>query len=306
MEKENAAMSRLVASVAVICVALVLSGTNACREDVDFASQAEGTGTPTPTVSVSPTDSGTTGVPTVSPTVSPTATPSPTSSLDESLSPTVSPRRSNREKTAEAKAFLGSLRLLESVDAKTLAASQKGDGNWLGKSYADQEVPGVSVDSDKDGFTDALEKDSGSDPYDSLSVPPPPVTRLASRLLGLDDDVDGLSRGEEFQLGTNPDESDSDGDGVSDGAEVLSKTNPLDAGSRPHDMDGDGLSDNYESELGTNPQGADTDGDGLRDDLELAVGTDPFNNDTDGDGILDGKEVSLGSDPLINEAEAGA
>ena len=174
--------------------------------------------------------------------------------------------------------------------------------NWLGKSYKDEEVVnGFAVDSDDDGFTDALEVDLGFDPQNTNSHPERGVTNLASRLAKVDADADGLSVEKEKELGTDPQSSDSDQDGYSDGAEVLSETNPLNANSKPVDSDGDGLSTHYEANNSLNPQHPDTDFDGLRDDLELALGCDPHANDTDNDGILDGKEVELGNDPIIPE-----
>ncbi len=91
-----------------------------------------------------------------------------------------------------------------------------------------------------------------------------------------DADEDGLSNGEEAELGTNAYLADSDGDGLDDGVEVL--------------------------DLGTDPLSVDTDGDGMEDGTEVEVGADPLNEDTDGDGILDGPD-GLGDedgDGIIN------
>lgn len=55
-----------------------------------------------------------------------------------------------------------------------------------------------------------------------------------------DDDDDGLTAGEEADLGTDPDEADSDGDGMDDGDEVEAGTNPAYEWSVPLD-DGDYL-----------------------------------------------------------------
>ncbi|MCB9745509.1 MAG: putative metal-binding motif-containing protein [Alphaproteobacteria bacterium] len=85
-----------------------------------------------------------------------------------------------------------------------------------------------------------------------------------------DDDGDGLSNGEEADLGTDPNDADSDDDGIPDGAEVG------DPGA-PYDTDGDGTIDALDP---------DDDGDGI--DTYVEVGDDPVNPvDTDGDGDPD-------------------
>jgi outer membrane protein OmpA-like peptidoglycan-associated protein len=106
-----------------------------------------------------------------------------------------------------------------------------------------------------------------------------------------DDDMDGLTNGEEKKLGTNPENADTDGDGLKDGEEVnTTMTDPLKA-----DTDGDGLNDGAEVRTHkTDPRKADTDGDGLNDgDEVMKHKTDPLKADTDGDGLSDGAEVSI-------------
>jgi len=49
-----------------------------------------------------------------------------------------------------------------------------------------------------------------------------------------DADGDGLSNGEEEDLGTDPDLPDSDGDSYSDGEEVEANTDPLDSDDAPY------------------------------------------------------------------------
>ena len=44
---------------------------------------------------------------------------------------------------------------------------------------------------------------------------------------GDDEDNDGLTNFEEFQIGTDPNNSDTDNDGVNDGDEITAGTNPL-------------------------------------------------------------------------------
>ena len=105
-----------------------------------------------------------------------------------------------------------------------------------------------------------------------------------------DNDNDGLTNGEENELGTDPDVADTDGDGLSDGAEFKEyKTDPMKA-----DSDNDGLNDYDEiKKYSTNPNMMDTDNDGLNDHDELMKHkTDPLQPDTDGDGLKDGEEVN--------------
>ncbi len=114
----------------------------------------------------------------------------------------------------------------------------------------------------------------------------------------LDDDGDGLTNGQEVQLGTDPENADTDGDGIKDGAEVNGSFK--------------GCAN------GTNPRKADTDGDGLKDGAEVKgydikqlnrkwttvngkkqitvrnighVLTSPCKADTDGDGLTDAQEL---------------
>jgi thiol-disulfide isomerase/thioredoxin len=89
-------------------------------------------------------------------------------------------------------------------------------------------------------------------------------------ILSFDKDKDGLSNGEEKDLGLDPEIADFDADGMLDGDEV---------------------------EAGLDPFTADTDGDRLLDGAEALNGADPMNPDTDDDGYLDGDEVTEGHDP---------
>jgi hypothetical protein len=73
-------------------------------------------------------------------------------------------------------------------------------------------------------------------------IPPIPILDGIAFAIDLDADGDGLLDGEEFILGTDPDDPDTDDDGLSDGDEVLVYgTDPLD-----DDTDDDGLSDGDE------------------------------------------------------------
>jgi len=301
MDNETRPLSRLLMGLVVISIALIVSGTNACRENYNFASQT----TLAPTSSETPSETVTT---TATTTPSGTATEPPEPDDEPTETPTSSPTPTATPKKGKAMVGAGLLQSLQSLSemqTDSAPAAANPGSNWLGHIYDKQELSGVSADSDGDGFTDELEGDSGSDPSDMQSVPAqPPATRLAARLLGSDDDADGVLNEEEAKAGTSPNNPDSDGDGSNDGAEILSETDPSSRASRALDSDGDGLSNDFESEQDLNWQNPDTDGDRLRDDIELAIGCDPRDNDSDRDGILDGKEVELGSDPLIAEPAA--
>jgi hypothetical protein len=132
------------------------------------------------------------------------------------------------------------------------------------------------IDVDKDGISDDWEAQFGLDPNN-------PADALR------DDDNDGLTNLQEFQLRTNPNLFDSDSDGLSDGDEVnVYHTSPW-----LEDTDGDGLTDAEEvNSYHTNPLLADTDSDGLSDIEEINIyGTDPVSSDSDNDGLTDGSEV---------------
>jgi len=130
-----------------------------------------------------------------------------------------------------------------------------------------------------------------------------------------DFDADGITNGQENQIGTDEKNPDTDGDGLPDGYEYLGvravpngwqqsqidglpsdqpRTDP-----KKQDTDGDGLNDREELvTYTTNPTNADSDGDGLKDNEEIARKTDPNKADTDGDGLGDGDEVATyASDP---------
>ena len=86
-----------------------------------------------------------------------------------------------------------------------------------------------------------------------------------------------------------PDDEDPDGDGLTTGDEKDLGTDPLDP-----DTDADGLLDGAESERGTNPVDADSDGDGLTDGQEVANGTDPLDPDDPGSSEGGGLFTNLG------------
>jgi len=112
-----------------------------------------------------------------------------------------------------------------------------------------------------------------------------------------DKDGDGLTKREEQEIGTDPNNPDSDADGLQDGEEVrVYITDPLNP-----DSDADGLKDGAEVNThATDPLKADTDADLLSDGDEVnSFKTDPLDNDTDNDLLDDGKEVNkYKTDPL--------
>lgn len=126
----------------------------------------------------------------------------------------------------------------------------------------------------------------------------------------IDSDKDGIIDDIEKYLGLDPENTDSDKDGVSDYLEVVvleydplsrdSDANGISDGDE--DPDNDGLINRDENDYSTNPTLPDTDEDGLTDQEEVKTyGTDPLNKDTDNDGVSDAKEIELGTDPLTAE-----
>ena len=137
------------------------------------------------------------------------------------------------------------------------------------------------ADTDDDGLPNLIEKEIGSDPYNP------------------DTDGDNLPDGyEALTLGTDPTKPDTDENGVSDYDEDfdndgLSNGQEYELGTEPYneDTDGDGLKDGEEiNTYGTDPLKVDTDDDGLDDGDEIYFEDDPLDPDTNGNGILDGDE----------------
>ncbi|MDX9791373.1 MAG: OmpA family protein [Candidatus Kapabacteria bacterium] len=186
------------------------------------------------------------------------------------------------------------------------------------------------ADYDKDGLTNAREKEIGTDPYNPDSdgdglKDGDEVYNYYTDPLKPDTDDDGLGDYDEiYTYKTSPVKSDSDSDGLNDGEEIARKTDPLNA-----DTDGDGLLDgdevkNYQTDplnkdtdddglidgdealkYGTNPKSKDSDSDGLEDGAEINQHkTNPANADTDGDGLNDGAEVlTHKTDPLLPDTD---
>jgi len=100
-----------------------------------------------------------------------------------------------------------------------------------------------------------------------------------------DQDNDGLTNLQEFQLGTDMQNRDTDNDGLDDGPEITLTTDPFKA-----DTDGDGLSDGAEVNPpvgvpATDPKDADSDDDYFRDSYEVQRGSDPNSADSGPDGL---------------------
>ncbi|MBU1101899.1 MAG: OmpA family protein [Bacteroidetes bacterium] len=125
---------------------------------------------------------------------------------------------------------------------------------------------------------------------------------LAKEDMDSDKDMDGLTKGEELEIGTDPNNPDTDNDGLRDGVEVKKyNTDPKNA-----DSDKDGLKDGEEvNNYTTNPNKADTDNDGLSDyDEVMTYKTDALQADTDKDGLNDGTEVTqYKTDPLQADSD---
>jgi hypothetical protein len=155
---------------------------------------------------------------------------------------------------------VGEIRVFDRIlDAPTIATNFTAGADKYG-----------SVDYDNDGLPTWYERQ-----YSFLNEQVPSDAAL-------DQDADGLTNLQEYQLGTAPDLADTDGDGVSDSAEVNrpgGATNPLNP-----DTDQDGLRDGVETNTGVFVNATNT-------------GSNPLVADSDGDTFLDGLEVVYASDP---------
>lgn len=152
-----------------------------------------------------------------------------------------------------------------------------------------------SADSDHDGVADTLEIGAGTDPLDTDGDGQPDI-------LDTDDDNDGVLTKWEvpneliapFLTDTDADgvfnylDTDDDGDGIPSREEDINRNGQL----FDDDSDGDGIADFLDFN-DTDGPGADRDNDGLPDLLELNIGSNPDGTDTDGDGISDELEIGL-------------
>ncbi|MCB9647810.1 MAG: DUF4215 domain-containing protein [Deltaproteobacteria bacterium] len=173
----------------------------------------------------------------------------------------------------------------------TSAASADTDGDCIADRF-EVRMPLYPADFDGDGTPDALEYDSDGDGLPDF-VERGPVCNLA--FAPVDSDCDGQEDFRDLDSdgdGLIDELEDLDGDGLTNGEERDLGTDPADP-----DSDGDGLLDGAEGGVGTDPLDADSDDDGIADGEEVVAGldgfiTDPLDPDTDGDGIPDGVETS--------------
>ncbi|MGJ8725772.1 MAG: sulfatase-like hydrolase/transferase [Roseibacillus sp.] len=144
-----------------------------------------------------------------------------------------------------------------------------------------------SPDTDGDGMPDSYETANGLNPNVNDAA-------LDNDAMG---GADGLTNLEEFNAGTDPQDSDSDDDGLNDGQEVNGTLNPWVAG----------VQSGPPGEA-TDPLEPDSDGDGVDDNAEILAGTDPNRLppntgpifpfvDSDNDSYRDEAEVAFGSLP---------
>ncbi len=140
----------------------------------------------------------------------------------------------------------------------------------------DGDEPEWNVDSDGDGWVNALDPDS---------------------------DNDGLFDGTELGLGCSARATDRSRGVCVPSADPANTSDPLraDRDAELPDNDGDGLSDALEELLGSDPHDADSDDDGLQDGQE----PNPY-ADSDGDGLINILDVDSDNDGLFDGTEMGA
>lgn len=131
-----------------------------------------------------------------------------------------------------------------------------------------------------------------------------------------DTDRDGLTDAHERELGTDPQDPDTDGDDYSDLFEQIYRGEGFDPDddTRPalpcdddDDRDRDGLNGCEETFLGTSTLLPDSDGDDIIDWYEMLHGTDPLvsdaKSDLDFDGVDNGAEIRGGTKPASDDAD---
>lgn len=289
--KFGSRLERFASVLLVMATGVLVSGTKACQEDYDFASQSNlpsATGTPVSSATFTPTITGTV---TITGSITETPVGSVTPSGSSTATPTVTPVESDDQETqgaaggddlfselsalSEGKSSAGAAGAQRAAARSDSAVRAHGE-NWLGTAFSkDQE--GAWNDQDGDGYSDSLEEEVGTNPQDASSSPKVASTKLEARIRPQEVEQEADRRGDDSR--------------AADGDEVAP------------DSDVDGIPDEVENQRGTNPNAIDSDGDGLRDDREIVLGTNPLRTDSDGDGISDAREYADGSDPTIPDAK---
>ena len=291
--RANTRLERCATVLLIVAIGALVSGTKACQEDYDFASQSNvpaNTGTPsdsaTATQTVTATGSATV---TITPTgtivqVTGTVTPAETAEPDVTDDPNAGDETTQGasgggdlfnelSSLGEDKSRIGA-RDLKNAPSSDKRGGNKGS-NWLGEAFT-KDTDGAWRDRDGDGFSDNLEEEADSDPKDAGSIPKLEASsRLEDRIRPQEVEQEADRRGDESRFAGE------------DEVEV--------------DTDVDGIPDEVEIQRGLNPASMDSDQDGIRDDRELVLGTNPLRIDSDSDGISDSREYSAGLDPTIPE-----
>jgi hypothetical protein len=191
---------------------------------------------------------------------------------------------------------------------ETVIGTDPNDADSDDDGIPDGQEPGYNVDTDGDGYINALDPDSDNDGlFDGTEVGNGcnnPGTDPAAGHCIADGDM-GMTT-------TDPLDADTDNGGVSDGAEDTDRDGVVDTGERNptagngaddtsvnDDPDGDGLPTPTEESLGTDPNDADSDDDGVPDGQEPNPTLDsdgdglinPLDPDSDNDGLFDGTEM---------------
>lgn len=204
--------------------------------------------------------------------------------------------------------------------------SQDTDGDMMPDAWERQQgfdllTPDGDLDADADGFSNAEEYESATDPLNERDFPGatdvdgdfmPDAWEIQyfgniSQGKYWDSDGDGIYNLKEYELGTDPTLVDTDGDGLSDSYEVKAGLDPNSSdssapGTGVLDVDSDGMDDAWEIQYFEGiGQGKywDFDGDGIYNLKEYELGTDPTSADTDADGLPDSWELEMGFDPTV-------
>ena len=195
-----------------------------------------------------------------------------------------------------------STELSSDTDGDGLTLLQEAQGN------TDPSKDDSVLDDDKDGLTNKLEVQIGSDPFSNDTDDdgiPDEYEYLNGLSLNKDDaagdlDKDGLNNLLEFQLGSTGNNSDTDSDGIPDGYEYANGLS-LNKDDAAGDLDEDGLNNSYEFSLGLLANNSDSDNDTLPDGYEVNNGLDPelddSSSDKDGDDWTNLEEFRAGTDP---------